>query len=85
MQKLAYKSEYYGRQLVQVRPTYASSQICSACGKKNPKLRNLSIRVWTCPSCGAEQERDVNAAKNILNEGLRIANPMPDMPDVSGL
>ncbi|MBC5688239.1 IS200/IS605 family element transposase accessory protein TnpB [Mediterraneibacter sp. NSJ-55] len=71
--QLAYKCQWYGKQLVIVDKYYPSSQICSACGKRDGK-KSEDIRVWVCPHCGAELDRDLNAATNILNEGLRILN-----------
>ncbi|MCL0082777.1 aminotransferase class V-fold PLP-dependent enzyme [Dehalococcoidia bacterium] len=49
---------------------YASSKICSECGHVNHSLM-LSDRQWACIGCGALHDRDWNAAKNILQEGLR--------------
>lgn len=67
---LLYKSKKYGRKLIKVDRFFASSQLCSECGFKNTKVSNLDVREWTCPKCGANHDRDINAAKNILNEAL---------------
>lgn len=68
--KLYYKSKWYDRKFIRIDRYYPSSQICSKCGYKNEELKNFSIRKWRCPVCGAEHDRDINAAKNILIEGL---------------
>lgn len=69
---LQYKLEELGKRLVRVDKFFASSQICNVCGYKNTATKNLSIRAWDCPECGTHHDRDVNAAINIRNEGMRI-------------
>ena len=69
---LDYKMAERGKYLQKIDRWYSSSQTCSVCGFVNEDLKNLSIRKWTCPHCGAEHDRDINAAINIKQEGLRL-------------
>lgn len=71
---LKYKLEDMGKQLVKIDRFFASSQTCSICGYKNPETKNLAVRAWDCPICGTHHDRDVNAAINIRNEGMRYVN-----------
>lgn len=74
IRQLAYKCEWYGKELVKIDRFYPSSQTCNSCGFKNKETRNLAVREWDCPQCGIHHDRDINAAKNILDEGLRMKN-----------
>ena len=78
---LEYKSHQAGIVFEEVNESY-STQTCSCCGAipaSSPKGRaGLRIREWTCSDCGAEHDRDVNAARNILAAGhCRLAGGIP--------
>lgn len=66
---LEYKAALYGRQFAVVSRWLPSSKRCHACGYTRESLP-LSARNWTCPRCGAEHDRDINAARNILVAGM---------------
>ena len=69
---LTYKTQWYGKKLSVIDRYYPSSQICHCCGRGDGK-KSVGIRSWVCPKCGSELDRDINAAINILNEGIRTA------------
>lgn len=70
---LTYKSQWYGKELSVIDRYFPSSQICHCCGHRDGK-KSEDIRIWICPKCHSELDRDINASINILNEGLRILN-----------
>ena len=69
---LRYKAIWYGKNVVPVGAYFPSSQRCSTCGTKNAEVKDISIRQWTCKKCNCTHDRDHNAAKNIVAEGLRL-------------
>lgn len=81
VRQLEYKCDWYGRDFVKIDRWFPSSKRCGHCGHVVEKLP-LNIRSWTCPECGTEHDRDVNAANNILAAGLAVsvcgANVRPD-------
>jgi len=80
---VADKAAQYGRTVVKIDRRFPSSQLCSMCGHRDgPKP--LAVRAWTCPACGAEHDRDLNAACNVLAEGRRIAAGLAEIENACG-
>ena len=69
---MEWKCKIKGKIYYKINTYYPSSQICSHCGYKNSKLKDLSIREYDCPECGSHNNRDINASLNILLEGLKL-------------
>lgn len=69
--KLTYKAKWYGRELIKVGRYFPSSQLCNNCGYQNKELKPTD-REWGCINCFEYNDRDHNAALNILDEGLRL-------------
>jgi putative transposase len=87
IRQLAYKCEWYGRELIKIDRWFPSSKRCGNCGHIVDKLP-LNIREWECPKCGVNHNRDINAAHNILAAGLAVsvcgANVRPDRESSKG-
>ena len=71
VRQITYKSDWYGRTMIQIDRWYPSSKTCNHCGFVNQNL-TLADRDWDCPRCKRHLDRDFNAAKNIEREGLRL-------------
>ena len=69
---LEYVGNQMGTRVVKVDKFYPSSQLCHDCGYQNKDVKDVRVYEWTCPNCGEHHDRDRNAARNILSEGLRI-------------
>jgi len=69
--QLEYKAKWNNRRFVKIGQWFPSSKMCSCCGYRNQDL-SLSERFWTCPDCGTHHDRDLNAATNIRDEGVRM-------------
>lgn len=72
VRQLEYKARWYGREVVKIDRWHPSSKRCSDCGHTVEKMP-LKVRHWTCPECGANHDRDINAARNILAAGLAVS------------
>ena len=73
-------------QVIKTDRFFASSQICHCCGFKNPITKNLNIRSWTCPKCGAEHIRDVNAAINLKQNAIKqVGQGVSEFRSVEGV
>lgn len=75
--KLEYKAEWYGKEVIRIETFFPSSKTCSCCNHVRTKLA-LSERKWTCPKCNTKHDRDINAAKNILQRGITIKSSGTD-------
>lgn len=68
---VSYKAAWNNKKVVLINRFFVSSKQCKDCKEKNTLL-SLSDRIWVCPNCGKEHDRDINAAKNIKEEGIRV-------------
>ena len=73
---VTYKAAWENRKVVLIDRFFASSKQCNGCHEKNTLL-SLSDRIWVCPKCGVEHDRDLNAANNIKEEGIRLLQNLP--------
>ena len=80
---LEYKARWNDKQVVKIGTFFPSSKTCSECGWINRELQ-LSDREWSCESCGVVHDRDFNASKNILKEGLRMLSSVGTTDHANG-
>ena len=73
IREMEWQCKKRGKYLIFIDQWFPSSQTCSNCGFVNKEVKNLAVREWDCPQCGYHHDRDLNAATNILHEGLRKA------------
>ena len=77
------KAAHHGRTVGKVGRGFPSSQLCSSCGHRDAP-KPLKVRSWICPACGTEHDRDLNAARNVLSEGRRIAAGLAEIANACG-
>jgi IS605 OrfB family transposase len=78
---LEYKCNWNDKSFIKIDRFFPSSKTCSKCGWINQNL-TLNIRKWSCLSCGEEHDRDLNASKNILKQGLKILSVLGTNSDI---
>ena len=71
VRQVEYKATWSFKRSIKVGRFFPSTKLCSGCGALNPNL-TLVDRTWLCSSCGTQHDRDLNAARNILAEGMRV-------------
>lgn len=76
IQMIQYKAEWYGKDFIQIDRFFPSTLKCHNCQYQQESMP-LNIRKWTCPKCGKHHHRDINAAINIKNEGIKIKYEHP--------
>ena len=81
---LEYEAVNFGTEVIFVPQFYPSSQLCSECGYQNAGVKDLRVREWKCPNCGAYHDRDRNAAQNILVAGTSAISGDIVRPEQSG-
>ena len=72
IRQLTYKTKHKGKYFYQIDTYYPSSQVCSVCGTKDKKYKDLMLREYECTKCNSKLDRDYNASVNIMFEGLKL-------------